>query len=268
MRAKRSLGQNFLVSRRVAQDIAAACRELLPWACAILEIGPGHGALTGELALLGMPLVLIEKDDLLARSLAESLPAATVLNADVLEIDLDGLLRSEGPGARLVVGNLPYNQGTAIVKRFLRSPERVAGLVFMLQAEVVQKLCAVENEEGYGPLAVLSRTWWRPERLLRVPPGAFSPAPKVTSAVVRLVPLASPFLDVRRFDEFARFVDACFKAPRKLLAANVSVLIHDKNLVAKMIEAAGIELKSRPADVSPEAFARLYLSMARIAKEE
>lgn len=252
----------------MARDIAAACRELLAGARAILEIGPGRGALTGELALLGMPLVLIEKDDLLARSLAESLPFATVLNADLLEIDLDGLLRSEAPGAWLVVGNLPYNQGTAMVKRFLRSPERVAGLVFMLQAEVVQKLCALENEEGYGPLAVLARTWWRPEKLLRVPPGAFSPAPKVTSAVVRLVPLASPILDVGRFDEFARFVDACFKAPRKLLAANVSALIHDKDLVAKMIEAAGVGLKSRPADVSPNAFARLYLSTARIKKEE
>ena len=263
MRAKRSLGQNFLVSQKVVADIAAECRELLRHARGLLEIGPGQGALTKELALLGIPLALVEKDDLLAADLAQRFPSAKVYNADVLEMDLDEILGTEAAGAWLVAGNLPYNQGTAIVKRFLQSPSRVTGLVFMLQAEVVQKFCALPGELGYGPLAVLSRTWWRPERLMRVPPGAFRPAPKVASAVVKLVPLASPILDVPCFDEFASFVDACFNAPRKLLAANVAALAGEKGVAAKWMETAEIGLHVRPADVSPEAFARLFLASVK-----
>ncbi len=264
VRAKRSLGQNFLVSSKVAEEIAAACREAAAGACSVLEIGPGKGALTSHLSRLGLPLVLVEKDDRLAAEAAARFPGSEVINADILEIDAGVLLRRDYSRPWLVAGNLPYNVGTRVARLFLRFPSESAALLFMLQDEVVQKLRAVEGEEGYGPLAVLCRTWWKPERLLRVSPGAFRPAPKVTSAVIRLVPVQSPPLGVECFDEFAPFMEACFAAPRKLLAANLALVAGEKNAALRLMGVCGLDQRLRPAEASPGSYAKLFLAVRAV----
>ena len=261
MCAKRSLGQHFLVSPRVADEIVAACRALAPGASALLEIGPGHGALTEGLLALGLPLARVEKDDALAAELGRRFPGVRVANADARALDLASLGTESEPGRWLVAGNLPYNAGTEIVRGFLGMAHRCVGLVFMLQLEVARKLTASPREEGYGALAVPARAWWLPELLFPVPPGAFRPPPKVTSAVIRLRPLPTPLLEPGEFLSFSGFVRDCFAAPRKTLASNLARAAGGRAEAAALLERLDFPPAARPAETPPEAYVALFRAL-------
>ena len=218
-RPKRSLGQNFLVdaslARRIVEASGASRGE------PVLEIGPGRGALTGMLADLGQPLVLLEKDDGLADVLVQTYgdrPNVVLVRGDAMRVDLDALPLG-GAGARDVraVANLPYNVASRIALRLLEWP-RLRDATFTFQREVALRFAAVPGNRDYGALTVMARVWADPFLLFPIPPRAFRPVPKVDSHVVRFRPLAEPRVDARELPGFEALVRGVFQARRKTLS--------------------------------------------------
>lgn len=208
-RARKRFGQHFLVDPAL---IDAIVREVAPRpGQTLVEIGPGLGALTQPLLERCAELTVIELDrDLAARW--RSRVGVTVIEADVLAVDL----RSLAHGRRLrIVGNLPYNISTPILFHLLGIADEVIDQHLMLQREVVARMAAASGGKDYGRLSVMLQWRYTIERLLDVPPQAFSPPPKVDSAVVRMVPVpAPPTLDQRVLGEL---VAVAFSQRRKLL---------------------------------------------------
>ena len=219
-RAKKRLGQHFLTDRhyldRIVDAIAPRPGE------AMLEIGPGPGALTERLARVVRPLHVVEVDRELAAALRERYPADEVVvhEADALEFDLAAL-----PAGLRVVGNLPYNISTPILFHVASYAPRIRDCVFMLQREVVERMVAAPGSADYGRLSVMLQYRFAMALQLRVPPGAFSPPPKVDSAVVRMVPLSAGRARARDEALFARIVMAAFTQRRKTLRNALRALV-------------------------------------------
>ncbi|MBL8178481.1 MAG: ribosomal RNA small subunit methyltransferase A [Bryobacterales bacterium] len=208
------LGQHFLHSPSVLQKIAAAvCPAETPL---VIEIGPGHGALTQHLLAAASRLVAIELDPLLAEELRRRYAGndrVTIVEADVLSVDL----AQWGPA--VIAGNLPYYITSPILDRTLRSGPACLRAVFLMQKEVALRLTAQPGSRDYGFLTVRTQSLAHPRRLLTVRPGAFDPPPKVDSAVVELTPHAPPCPDV---EDFLRFAGWCFEQKRKTLRNNLA----------------------------------------------
>jgi 16S rRNA (adenine1518-N6/adenine1519-N6)-dimethyltransferase len=209
--ARKRFGQHFLVDQAVCEAIVQAV-DPRPGQ-AVVEIGPGLGALTGGLLARCGRLTVVELDrDLAAR--LRRVEGLEVVEADVLRVDLAGLAAAAGARLR-VVGNLPYNISTPILFHLLESVEHVRDQHFMLQREVVQRMAASPGTKAYGRLSVMLQWRYTIEPLLDVGPEAFDPPPAVDSAVVRMQPLATvPELDAARLGEL---VSVAFSQRRKLL---------------------------------------------------
>ncbi|WP_412072974.1 16S rRNA (adenine(1518)-N(6)/adenine(1519)-N(6))-dimethyltransferase RsmA [Tritonibacter mobilis] len=259
--ARKSLGQNFLLDLNLTAKIARQAGDLT--GCDVLEIGPGPGGLTRGLLSEGARKVLaIEKDQRCLPALAEIADAhpgrLEVINGDALEIDP---LAHLTPPIR-VAANLPYNVGTELLVRWLTPkdwPPFWQSLTLMFQREVAERIVAQPGSKAYGRLAILAQ--WRAEAkiALSLPPGAFTPPPKVSSAVVHLTALSEP-----RFPADAailsRVVAAAFNQRRKMLRASlkgVSPQIEDH------LNAAGIPPTERAEQVSLEGFCALARSLAQ-----
>lgn len=228
---RKSLGQHFLADRSYVAAIVAA---IAPQPDDLMvEIGPGLGALTEPLLQHLRHLHVVELDGSLAQRL-ETRFAPQRLNvhrANALEFDFAAL----GPGLR-VVGNLPYNISTPLLFRVAQAAERVRDCHFMLQREVVERMAAAPGTPAYGRLSVMLQYRFAVEKLLRVPPGAFQPPPKVDSAVVRLLPLVPLPCPARDEALFARLVADAFAQRRKMLRAALRGW-----LAAEDLEALGID---------------------------
>jgi 16S rRNA (adenine1518-N6/adenine1519-N6)-dimethyltransferase len=211
-RAKKRLGQHFLTDRHYLDRIVAAIAPQPGEA--MVEIGPGPGALTERLAQAVRPLHVVEIDRDLAASLRERFgPQGVVVHeADALGFDLAQL-----PEGLRVVGNLPYNISTPILFHVASFAERIRDCVFMLQREVVERMVATPGSAEYGRLSVMLQYRFAMALLLRVPPGAFTPPPKVDSAVVRMTPLGTGRPAARDEALFARVVMGAFTQRRKTL---------------------------------------------------
>ena len=185
MSQRRALGQHFLrdpgIARAIVDLVAPTARDL------VVEIGPGEGALTDELARRAGRVIALEVDRGLIERLRRRLPAVDVLEADARTWDYGRLTRPEG-GRVLVVGNLPYSVGKPIVAALMDARRVLDAMALMLQREVAERLAAPPGGKVYGALSVLTQTVCDVELALRVPPGAFRPPPKVDSAVVWLAP--------------------------------------------------------------------------------
>lgn len=232
-RPRKRFGQHFLhdpgVLARLVAAIAPRPGEF------IVEIGPGEGALTRPLAERAGALHVIELDRDLARGLSG--PGITVHQGDALEFDFGAL----PPGLR-VVGNLPYNISTPLLFYLARYAGRVRDMHFMLQREVVERMVAAPSTAQYGRLSVALQARFRMEKLFAVAAGAFRPAPKVESAVVRLVPLEHPL----ELDE--ALLRRAFSARRKTL----------RNALAGIdLAALGIDPGLRPENLSVADYARI-----------
>lgn len=259
MRAKRSLGQNFLVSQAVIGRILEVVRFMAGQAQGIVEVGPGRGALTGGLVGLGKPYWAVELDDGLAAETAERFPGIQISAADARTFDWFSLGRVTGLHPWLLVANLPYNAGTEILHQALFRREILGGAVVMLQREVARKFCARMGEEGYGPHAVWADPWWERRLLFTVPPGAFRPQPRVTSAVCAFSQRTQIEIPTWAMQDYWAFVRRAFRQPRKTLLANLcQERTRDGAAWTVSITAAGLSPNLRPAQVSPEAFARLF----------
>ena len=252
---RKRFGQHFLHDPyflgRIVESIAPQAGD------ALVEIGPGEGALTRPLLERLPQLTAIEIDRDLAAALAAEFPPErlNVIVADALDFDFATL-----PACLRVVGNLPYNVSTPLLFHLARFADRVRDMHFMLQLEVVDRMGAAHSTPDYGRLSVMLQRRFRVERLFRVPPGAFRPPPKVESAVVRLTPL--PASEIPEVDEklFAVVVARAFGARRKTL----------RNALATLIDAAGLERLGvdpglRPENVPPADYIRIAIEIYRRA---
>jgi 16S rRNA (adenine1518-N6/adenine1519-N6)-dimethyltransferase len=234
----RRLGQHFLSDRRILGRIVDAL-DPVPGET-VLEIGPGKGSLTEALLARGLHVVAIEKDRVLAAALVR-------VHLQVLQGDA---LRLQWPRVPKIVGNIPYYITSPLIDKALTPPlpERV---VFLVQAEVADRLAASPGTKTYGALSVGVQAVCRVEKLFTVAPGSFKPPPKVRSAVVRLTPLAQPIVRPEEIAPFRVFVTACFSQRRKQLKNAVP------GLSANQLEELGIDPTLRPERLTPEAFVRL-----------
>lgn len=259
--AKKSLGQNFLLDLNLTAKIARLAGDLS--GSDILEVGPGPGGLTRGLLAEGARKVLaIEKDSRCMSALAEIEAAypgkLKVLNADALEID---------PLAHLtapikVAANLPYNVGTELLVRWLTPqewPPFWESLTLMFQREVAQRIVAQPGSKAYGRLAILSQWRAEPRIVLDLPPEAFTPAPKVSSAVVHLKALPQPRFEADP-DALNKVVAAGFNQRRKMLRSALKALAPD---IEDRLLAAGIKPTERAEQVPIEGFCALARELAK-----
>ena len=258
-RAKKHLGQNFLHEHGVIAKIVQAI-DPKP-GDRIVEIGPGQGALTLPLLERHGAVTAIEFD----RDLLVALAAAarghgelTLLNANVLDIDFTALAGDGGP-LRLV-GNLPYNLSSPILFHALDHAAAIVDMHFMLQKEVVERMAAAPGSKVYGRLSVMLQAYCAVTPLFTVPPGAFRPAPKVDSAVVRLRPRPAGEAGIADPARFAAVVRAAFGQRRKTLRNALAALAG-----ADAIAAAGVDPGARAEQLSVLDFVHLANRLHSIA---
>jgi 16S rRNA (adenine1518-N6/adenine1519-N6)-dimethyltransferase len=255
-RARRRFGQNFLHDPGTIRRILAAVAPV-PGAH-LVEIGPGRGALTAGLLEAAGELDVIELDRDLVGPLAErlgTLGRLRVHQADALKFDLCALLppTAAAAGERLrIVGNLPYNISTPLLFRFLEQADCIDDMHLMLQKEVVERMAAAPGSKAYGRLSVMVQSRCAVTRVLTVGPGAFTPAPRVDSAVVRLVPLRPPPVAIADPDLHARLVAAAFSQRRKRLSNSLRGLAD-----AALIQRVGLDPGARAETLSVADFAHL-----------
>ena len=259
--ARKSLGQNFLLDLNLTAKIARQAGDLS--ICDVLEIGPGPGGLTRGLLAEGARRVLaIEKDDRCIPALQEISEAypnkLEVLLGDALEIDA---LAHLTPPIR-VAANLPYNVGTELLVRWLTPkvwPPFWQSLTLMFQKEVAERIVATPGNKAYGRLAVLAQ--WRSDAkiVINLPPEAFSPQPKVSSAVVHLTALKEPRFEANA-EVLSRVVAAAFNQRRKMLRASLKSVAPD---IEGRLMAAGLKPTDRAEQISVEGFCALAREVAR-----
>ena len=209
--ARKRFGQHFLVDAGVIDDIVRAI-DPRPGQ-ALVEIGPGLGALTRPVVARSGALTVIELDRDLAVALRRQ-PLLQVIESDVLKVDFEALAQSFGRPLR-VIGNLPYNISTPILFHLLGAAAHVQDQHFMLQKEVVQRMAAMPGHKDYGRLSVMLQWRYEIESVVAVPPEAFDPPPRVHSAVVRMVPLAGAETVAPTL--LSEIVTVAFSQRRKLL---------------------------------------------------
>ena len=249
------LGQNFLADARAAEKIVAAMGDISNRV--VVEIGPGKGALTSLLAGKAGHLIAIELDRVLGAQLRmkyANRSEVEIVEGDVLDMDFLSLMRRDRrtsgdihPGANekaIVVGNLPYYITSPILMHLLRYHEVITEIVIMVQKEVAERIAAKPGSRDYGVLSATAQLYSKVEKLFVLPPGAFSPAPKVHSAVVRL--RIQPQLDSLKVSgpEFEEYLKLSFVQKRKTLANNLRDK-YDAESVKRALSAAGVKADAR-----------------------
>jgi 16S rRNA (adenine1518-N6/adenine1519-N6)-dimethyltransferase len=245
---KKRFGQHFLSDPSILRRIVQLAR--IHPQNTVVEIGPGRGSLTRELSASARHVIAIEIDRDLIPELRTQMPAnVEIVEGDALTIELPA------PSFHLV-GNLPYNIATPLFKRFIEHRARILDVTVMIQKEVADRLTAKPGTGNYGPLSILIQYYGAVTYGFKVPPGAFTPRPKVDSAVIRLdwkpnVPDARPFTD---------FVQLAFGSRRKMLVNN---LLHiygslGREEILLRMKKADVNIDARPEELSVDQFLRVY----------
>lgn len=263
MSARKSLGQNFLLDINLTRRIARSAGDLSTGTT--IEVGPGPGGLTRGLLLEGARhVVAIERDaraaDVLAPLIEASAGTLTLIEDDALKVDLT----ATGEAPRRIVANLPYNVGTRLLLIWLRTPQAFESLTLMFQREVADRLTAAPGTESYGRLTVLVSWLCEARKVMDVPPTAFTPAPKIWSSVVRLVPRATPLAPADR-TALETITEAAFSQRRKMLRQSLKRLGGDA-----LIRAADLDPTLRPERLTVEEFCRLanaYTALKRLEED-
>jgi len=253
---RKRFGQNFLHDKMVIQRIVNSINPRQ--GDHIVEIGPGEGALT-ELVLdkIGaMDVVELDRDLIPLLKIRFVLQAGlTIHQADALKFNFCQLQKDEKK--LRIIGNLPYNISTPLLFHLFDNSHCIQDMHFMLQKEVVDRIVANPGDSAYGRLSIMLQYFCRAEYVFTVKPGAFRPAPKVDSAIVRLIPHDKPPVEIDNFDEFSKLVNFSFTQRRKTLRN-----ILKGKLDVEQIEALNIEPTIRPERLSLEDFAKLANSIS------
>lgn len=230
--AKKRFGQNFLVDEQVIADIVRAIRPAAN--DNMVEIGPGLGALTRPLLQHLNTLHVVEIDrDIIARLKADYPQDKIIIHeGDALKFDIAGL-----PAPLRIVGNLPYNISSPLLFHFADYAAHITDMHFMLQNEVVERMVAAPSTPEYGRLSVMLQYRFYMEKLLDVPPDSFRPAPKVDSAIVRMIPIPQNDIQVQDEKLYAEIVKAAFGQRRKTLRNTLRGYISEADFVQLGIDA-------------------------------
>ena len=253
--AKKSFGQHFLLDLNITRKIARLAGPL--YGQTVIEVGPGPGGLTRALLEAGARVIAIEKDARFLPLLDELAQAGdgalTLVEADALKVDEMALL---GGATGHIVSNLPYNVGTPLLIKWLTGAWRPASMTLMFQKEVADRIAAATGAEAYGRLSVIAQAVCEAKVVMDLPPRAFTPPPKVSSAVVRLDPRidAPPAELIARLE---RVTAAAFGQRRKMLRASLKALGGEA-----LCRAAGIEPDARAETVDVAGFLRLAAAFA------
>jgi 16S rRNA (adenine1518-N6/adenine1519-N6)-dimethyltransferase len=262
MPTKPKLGQNFLVDSEAIQRIAASIGDLT--GRTLVEVGPGGGAITGELAARAAHLIAVELDHDLALHLRVRFPAerVTVVEEDVLKFDFAAA--SAAAGERLlVVGNLPYGITSQILLKLAANQLVLDRAVLMVQREVADRVVAQPGSRDYGLLSVTVQLYGPAQRLFTLPPEAFSPPPDVHSTVFRWR-FAPRFAELGvEKGSFLRFVRQCFAQKRKTLANNLRAAQISPETVNDALAEAAIDARARAEALPIETLAALWRRLER-----
>jgi len=249
IRAKKSLGQNFLITPRVVQAIVSAGD--LHENETVIEIGPGKGVLTRALLDSGATVKAIEKDDRLIPLLQEEFKKEIrekrleLIHQDVMELDTDTLEEAVA-GNYKVIANIPYYITGALIRTFLSAKKKPALMVLMVQKEVANRIIARDGKESLLSLSV--KAYARPELVMNVSRGNFFPIPNVDSAVIRLTEIKSPFTDKTHEDRFFEIIKAGFAQKRKKLSSNLTAVM-PKEAIKNAFETLGLGENARAEDI-------------------
>lgn len=260
--ARKRFGQNFLQDQNIINNIigSAMIRAGENW----VEIGAGQGALTEPLLKKVQHLDVVELDRDLVTLLQHKFADYSNLDihsGDALRFNFSSLAPN---GEKLhVIGNLPYNISTPLMFHLLETTDCIADMLFMLQKEVVNRICAEPNGKSYGRLSVMMQYYCATEWLFDVPPESFNPVPQVMSAIVRLVPHSTPPVQVDDVKMLGRVVTESFSQRRKTLRNSLG-----KSLTESDIIALGIDANLRAENISLEEFAKLANAVSRKPIEE
>jgi 16S rRNA (adenine1518-N6/adenine1519-N6)-dimethyltransferase len=255
--ARKRFGQNFLQDHNIINNIIASAmiRSGQHW----VEIGAGQGALTELLLKKVTHLDVVELDRDLVTWLEYKFAAQTNLkihSADALRFDF-AALAPEGEKLH-IIGNLPYNISTPLMFHLLETTDCVADMIFMLQKEVVNRICAMPNSKSYGRLSVMMQYYCATEWLFDVPPESFNPVPQVMSAMVRLVPYSKPPVEVDNVEILSKIVTEAFSQRRKTLRNSLK-----NSLSETEITELGIDANLRAENISLNDFALLANAVSR-----
>lgn len=256
MRAKKSLGQNFLRDAAVIRHIVDALE--VSAGDTIIEIGPGRGALTEVLTETEAEVLAVEIDRELVPLLESKFnrhPRLRVVEADFLEIDIFNQFKLVDATRVKVVGNLPYYISTPIVQRLIEKREHFERAVLMLQREVVDRLVAKPGISDRGYITVLTEIAFETEKLFEVPPQSFQPAPKIHSAVARFTPRPTSNADS---PEFRRFLSQAFTQKRKTILNNLKTTIRN---AAAVLEQANISPTRRAETLTVAEWNELFITL-------
>ena len=255
----KALGQNFLINPSVCPRMASCSGA--GKGVGVIEIGPGIGVLTNELCQLADKVVAVELDKRLLPVLDETLAEydnIKVVNADVLELDLNQLIKDEFEGLEVVVcANLPYYITSPVIMKLLEDRLPITAVTVMVQKEAAQRICAEVGSRMSGAVTVSVNYYAKPQLLFGVSAGSFMPAPKVDSAVIRLDILKQPPVQA---DEklFFAVVKAAFSQRRKVIANSLSAgLGRSKEEITSVLGAAGVSPTARAEKLSLEDFAAI-----------
>ena len=262
---KKGLGQNFLTSKSVLEDICDAAKPQE----GVLEIGPGFGVLTQELSRHSKKVVSIEIDssliDVLEYTLSEC-DNVKIVQGDVLKTDLRKLIKEEFGNTKIsIAANLPYYITTPIITKVLEEKLPINNMVVMVQKEVAERLCAKPATKDYGAITLLCQYYCSPQITTIVPAGLFVPPPKVDSAVLTLHMLEKPRVDVKDEKMFFKTVKSAFSQRRKTLANCISATFGiSKDTLSDMLISLGIDPKRRGETLSIDEFKKVADKLGEI----
>ena len=253
----KSLGQNFLTDTGILEKIVDSA-ELDENSCA-LEIGPGIGVLTQEMATRCKKVVAIEIDDRLIPILGETLSNfnnVEVVHSDALKVDFNKLFEEKGLENVKVVANLPYYVTTPIITKIFKEAKGVKSITVMIQKEVAERLIAKPSTKEYGALTLLANYYSNVEKVVKVPPSCFIPNPKVESMVVKMT-LKEPEVDLADEKLFFSVIRDSFNMRRKTLLNSLKPIGLKSDKLKEALNKAGIDEKRRGETLSIQEFATL-----------
>lgn len=263
----KSMGQNFLIDPQIPYNIAAASQA--DSACCVLEIGPGIGPLTKELAQRAGKVISVELDKSLLPVLAETMADfdnVEIVSGDVMKLDLNTLVEEKFDGLRpIVCANLPYNITTPVLTKLVETP-CFETITVLIQKEVAQRLAAPQGSSDGGAFSLYLQYFMEVEALFDVPRDKFVPAPKVTSAVLRCVRRPKPAVEVEDEAFFFKVIRGAFLLRRKTLVNSLASALPewDKPTIAHAIEACGLSPTVRGETLTLTDFAHLSAALKKL----
>ncbi|WLV24749.1 16S rRNA (adenine(1518)-N(6)/adenine(1519)-N(6))-dimethyltransferase RsmA [Aciduricibacillus chroicocephali] len=260
---KKSLGQNFLVDVNILSNIIRHAG--IDKSCGAIEVGPGIGALTEQLAIHADKVVAFEIDQRLLPVLEDTLSDydnVRVIHRDILEADVAAVIKEQFEPEQPVhiVANLPYYITTPILMKLLRENLSISSLTVMIQKEVAERMAAVPSTKSYGSLSIAVQYYTEAKVVMNVPKTVFMPQPNVDSSILRLVMRDKPPVEVNDEDQFFDIVKASFSQRRKTLLNNLTSFWNgrlDKDAISAVLEAAGIDGRRRGESLNMQEFADL-----------